>query len=182
MLKEIKANLRRLIGSKSRVKVYTIMGIAAMILILVSELVSTDKKSENKSQKMSVRTDSATLRTEEYEKKLTDMLSKIKDVGTAEVILSCDGSEEYIYAEDVSSDIALHENNNSEKLQNKIILTERSGVKEPVIKKVMMPRFNGALVICDGGDSITVRERVIKAVSAALDLPISKICVECRIR
>lgn len=182
MMSELKNKISKLLTGKSRVKVYTFLGIAAMLLLFLSEIIPSDKKQQNAEAKDQISTDPAYSQTKKCEQRLTELLSKIKDVGNAEVILSCEGSEEYIYAEDISSDNALQESGSSEKLQSKLVLTERSGTKEPIVRKVMMPKFNGALVICDGGGSLNVRERVIKAVSAALDLPTNKICVECRIR
>lgn len=181
MITAIRNRISQLIRGKNRVKVYTFLGVAAMLLILLSEILPSSDTSKKKENPVTDKTADASAHKAETEKKLAEMLSDIKDVGKAEVILSVEGSEEYIYAEDVSSDRASRDADSSEKSQSKLVLTEQSGSKAPLVKKVLMPKFNGALVICDGGDSLSVKERVIKAVSAALDLPISKICVECRI-
>ena len=91
-----------------------------------------------------------------------------------------EGSEEYIYAQDTEAERSEDVSRITEKHESKLVLTDRSGSKGPLVRKVLAPKFNGALVICDGGSDPNIRERVIKAVSAALDLPTSKICVECR--
>lgn len=179
---KLRNRIRQLLDGKNRVKVYTFLGFAAILLILISELIPSSDKAKTTTPDNETTFDTGRTYAAEVEERLTRMLCDIKDVGRAEVILSTEGTEEYIFAEDVSSDRALRGEDHSEKSQSKLVLTERSGSKEPLIRKVMMPRFNGALIICDGGGDLAVKERVIKAVSAALDLPTSKICVECRIR
>lgn len=167
--------------SKKRVKLIAFMGFAAIILILISELIPKNTKGSTDSE--TPKTDSVSLvkdNTEKTEKRLAELLSDIKGVGKTELILSVEGSEEYIYAEETETSADKNDSETSEKYKNKLFVTERSGSKEALVKKIINPRFNGALVICDGGGDPLVRERVIKAVSAALDLPTSKICVECR--
>ena len=173
--------VKRFKGSDKTVKLITFIGIAAMILILLSELIpkSSDSVKENAET-----AEKPVCSVSEYaagtEKKLKELLSEIKGVGDAELILSVEGSEEYVYAEELETSSEKGEKDSSEKYKNKLFISEHNGSREAVVRKIINPRFNGALVICEGGGDPLVKERVIKAVSAALDLPTSKICVECR--
>ena len=47
-----------------------------------------------------------------------------------------------------------------------------------LVKKIIRPKISGVVVVCGGGGDITLKERVIKAVSAALDISYARICVE----
>ena len=178
---KIKKLFTKLTDSKSHVKIIAFMGFAAILMIFLSELLpkkSSDTANEPIDEPKIASSDYA----QRAEKRLEELLSEIKGVGKAELILSVEGSEEYIYAEETETALEQKDNEKekSEKYKNKLFVSETSGKKDALVKKVINPRFNGALVICDGGGDAAVRERVIKAVSAALDLPASKICVECR--
>ncbi|MBR6045806.1 MAG: hypothetical protein IKP47_09240 [Ruminococcus sp.] len=170
---------RNIMLGKNRVKLIAFMGIAAVALILLSELIPAKKSAEPAESSSEVFSDTSKL-IEAEERKLASLLSSVRGVGKAEVILSLEGSEEYIYAQDTEAERSEDVSRITEKHESKLVLTDRSGSKGPLVRKVLAPKFNGALVICDGGSDPNIRERVIKAVSAALDLPTSKICVECR--
>ena len=176
---KIRDLLKRIKGSSGRVKLITLLGITAMALILISELLPKSSSKENKEQTEKAPAVSSDF-AEKAEKRLEALLSEIKGVGKTELILSVEGSEEYVYAEETETASEQKDKESSEKFKNKLFVSEHSGSKEALVKRVINPRFNGALVICEGGGDVLVKERVIKAVSAALDLPTSKICVECR--
>lgn len=114
------------------------------------------------------------------QQRLAEMLSEIQGAGRAEVMLACEGSQEYVYAADVSGTFTDSEGRQSTQNDSKLVTVGGSSDKQPILVKVLAPKITGALVICDGASVPAVRERVIKAVSAALDLPTSKICVEAR--
>ena len=176
---KIRDFIKRIKSGSSRVKLITLLGVTAMALILLSELLPKSSSKENKEQTEKTPTAYSDY-AEKTEKRLEALLSEIKGVGRAELILSVEGSEEYVYAEETETASEQKDKESTEKFRNKLFVSEHSGSKDALVKKVINPRFNGALVICEGGADVLVRERVIKAVSAALDLPTSKICVECR--
>ena len=94
--------------------------------------------------------------------------------------LTCEGSEEYVYAADVSGSATAADGKQSSQTDSKLVTVGGGSDKQPILVRVLAPKFSGALIVCDGADVPSVRERVINAVSAALDLPTSKICVETR--
>ena len=57
-------------------------------------------------------------------------------------------------------------------------MTEDNGKKEALVKKTLEPKISGAVVVCEGGDNIQISEKVIRAVSTALGISSSKVCVE----
>ena len=46
-----------------------------------------------------------------------------------------------------------------------------------MIQKQLEPTVKGVVVVCEGGDDIGVQQRVIDAVTVALDISSSKVCV-----
>ncbi len=79
---------------------------------------------------------------------IKDMVESIEGVGNAKVLLTIENSVEYVYRE------------NSDTKTKEI---------EPVIR--------GVVVVCQGGDNPIVVERVLSAVTKALNISTSKVCV-----
>lgn len=52
-----------------------------------------------------------------------------------------------------------------------------SSEKEPAAQSVLYPQYQGALVVCDGADSASVRLAIIQAVSSLTGLGSNKIAV-----
>ena len=176
---KLPAIIKRITDKNNRVKLLTFMGVAAILLILISEMIPrSDRKESETTAETIAKADNSY--TDNTEVRLKELLSKIKGVGETDLILSTECGEEYVFAEELETSSDKGEKDSSEKYKNKLFISDKNGSKEAVVKKVINPRFNGALVICEGGGDALIKERVIKAVSAALDLPTSKICVESR--
>lgn len=79
---------------------------------------------------------------------IKDMVESIEGVGRAKVLLTIENSVEYVYRD------------NSDTKTKEI---------EPVIR--------GVVVVCQGGDNPIVVERVLSAVTKALNISTSKVCV-----
>ncbi len=105
---------------------------------------------------------------EEFEEQICSSLSAIEGVGRIEVMLSLETSEESVYASDVSqSSQSSGENSSSENYQSTMsILSDGSYGETPVLVTSNYPTFRGAVVICDGADSSTVRLELTEALSS----------------
>lgn len=111
------------------------------------------------------------------EKKLEDIISSISGAGKAKVMITVDGSAESIYARDVKSG---GESGEKEKFsdENKYVLIKTdSSSEEALLLKIMQPRIRGVAVVCEGGDSVYVQEKIIETVSAVFDINSSRINV-----
>lgn len=82
------------------------------------------------------------------EEKLEGILSKINGIGNIEIMITLDTSEQ------------------SEFQKSK---------DEPVAVKT--PQIRGVIVVCDGGDNIIIREKVISAVSGAFGISTTRVSV-----
>jgi len=122
---------------------------------------------------------------EEYnlERELEDILSKISGVGKVQVLIT--------YSE-TSQVIAMHnEVTNTSKTEetdtnggtrviestdeNKEIIVDSDN--NPITERVIMPKIEGAIVIAEGGENITIKSNIIQAVSAVTGLATHKIQV-----
>lgn len=103
-----------------------------------------------------------------FQQTVAESLAKIDGAGRVEVLLSLESGEESVYASDINkSSQTTGENNTSESYQSAMSILSDGGYGEtPVLLKSNYPTFRGAVVLCDGADSSTVRLEITQAISA----------------
>ena len=127
------------------------------------------------------------IKVEEYEEKLrtriSDIVSQIKGVGEAGVSLTLEGGIEYVYVKDEKSDTEIRGSNTdpvskSSSSEEKVILVEdENGHKTALIQRITLPKVQGVVIVCDGGDDIEVVSAVTEAVKTALGIKSTQVCV-----
>ena len=103
------------------------------------------------------------------ERQLSAALSEISGVGEAEVVLTLRTSGERVLAQDTS------EGTSSD--TETVIVSTGTGTEEAVSVKTIYPKFQGALVVCEGADQAKVKLEVLQAVSAVTGLRSDQISV-----
>ncbi|MEG1994786.1 MAG: hypothetical protein RR048_07715, partial [Oscillospiraceae bacterium] len=82
---------------------------------------------------------------------------------------------------DVSQDIKTEDEQRlSEKTdsENKFIIVEdENGNKKALVETSYTPKFKGAVVVCSGGNSSSVKNKVTQALTTILGIGSSKVCV-----
>ena len=89
--------------------------------------------------------------------------------GKTTVMVTLETGEEAIYALDTQS-------GEMQSQQTHILLEDGSALTETVC----LPQVCGVAVLCEGGGDIRIAARITELVSALLDLPSNRICVEQR--
>lgn len=156
-------------------KLIVIVGLIGMALILISEIMPNDKKSEL--EKNSAYSADTTDFQKETERKLEDILNSVRGVGKARVMVTVKGTEEYIYAEEEKNSVNADGAKQIKQKENKFLVIDSGGEKEALLKKIINPQINGVVIVCEGGDNAKVCESIYKTVSTVLDIPTSKIYV-----
>lgn len=87
---------------------------------------------------------------ETEQQRLEMILEQIDGVGAASVLLSYRTSAETEYLSDDDGTV---------------ILSAGSGTQTAVIRRTIQPAFQGAVVVCSGGEDAAVKLRVVEAVS-----------------
>ena len=107
-------------------------------------------------------------------RRLTQMLQQIAGAGQVSVMLTLETGERVEYQTDVqaSSDGA-----QSSESRKTVILSEGSSYDKAAVAATTYPRFQGALIVCEGADSAAVRLRLLEAVSAVTGLSTDRITV-----
>ncbi|MGN0614288.1 MAG: hypothetical protein ACI4JB_10380 [Porcipelethomonas sp.] len=143
-----------------------------MALILFSELFESSDTAADKSIP-----ENFSVSYEEYEadmeKKLKKTLESIDGVGEAEVMVTVTGTQEYIYAQEEK----VKNGENDYSAESEYVIIGSGGEKQALLKKVVNPEISGVVIICEGGESNIVKERVYSTISAAFNIPTQKIYV-----
>ena len=185
-------------GEKSNKK--KIENTAFLVLILIitlivintiwrdkKEITNNEKKSTNYiSDKILANDDTILHGKTELEERLENILSTIKNVGKVNVLINYSESSsiEALYNESTTTS-STEEGDSSGGTRNvtetetkkDIVYSEKSGSKEPVTKKTLMPEVQGAIITAEGANDATVKANIISAVGAVTGLSIEKIQV-----
>lgn len=171
---------KNLLGNEKYKKIIIICGLVGIALIFVSNFFDT-KKSEPVA--INTETTTATVYKQDIEKSLTSMVSLIDGAGTAKVFVTVDCGTELVYAKDdkLTNDINnASGDENSKKLDSQatyITVKLADGSEQAVTLKEIEPKVRGVLVVCSGGESPIIKERVLEAVTKSLDISSAKVCV-----
>lgn len=108
------------------------------------------------------------------QQELEEILSYIKGAGTVRVMLKELSGEETIY--EVNEDISLSDSSSDTKI-DVITITDQNRNEHGLIKQVNPPKYQGAVILCQGGDDPSVKLAITDAVSKITGLGADKIAV-----
>ena len=97
----------------------------------------------------------------DLESELSAILSQISGVGKAEVLLTELSGSSTIYQTDTGQN-----QGNSDT----VIVMDRNREEQGLVKQVLPPVYKGAIVVCQGADSASVRLSVVDAVKSVTGL------------
>ena len=122
----------------------------------------------------------------ELEEKLENILSTIKNVGKVNVFINYSESSSSIPLYDESTTTSTTTEGDSDggtrntietENQKEVVFTEKSGIKDPVIQKTVMPVIEGAIITAEGANNAEVKTNIINAVQAVTGLTIDRVQV-----
>ena len=122
----------------------------------------------------------------DFAKNIENILSTIKGVGEAKVLLnySESGSVVPIYDETTTTSSTEEQdtsggtrNVTQTQSQKDVVFCESSGTKEPVTQKTLMPIIRGAIVTAKGAENATIKTNIISAIQTLTGLTADKIQV-----
>ncbi len=165
--------IKNLLKKDKKLLVIFVLAVIGIIFLLISEIIPDEEKSEDIKEFYTSEKYAQTV-----EEKLSSLISSIEGAGKTEVMVTLDTSEENVYAKQVKSDKENNDNKNSAKYEYEyIIIKSDSSGEEGMLLKVIEPDIRGVAIVCDGGDNPTVRENIISAVSAVLDIKTNNISI-----
>lgn len=178
--KNVSDKIHKLTGLNNKMVIIFVIGIIGILLILLSEIIPSSNNSKNvtSNDSSSVSGLSNSEFKNNLEKELKGILERIEGVGNVSILISLDGTTEYVYAQNLDTSNEEKENDTNSKYKNEVVIVDDNSNEKPLIKKIIEPKITGVMVVCSGGGDISIKERVINAVSKALNISSNNVCVE----
>lgn len=111
---------------------------------------------------------------EQLEQRLEQTLCMIDGAGDVRVVLSLQEGETYTYQTDTEN---AQDDQQKEQSTETVLITDSDGNEKPVMVSILYPVYKGAVILCQGADSPTVRLSIVNAVSDLTGLGSDKISV-----
>lgn len=160
-------------------KTLIILGLIGIMLIFLSSLGTekSDKKEIESPKEISVKEYK-----ENLEKDIAEMVTDITGNRKVTVIITLDSGIRYTYAdtkEESSSDKTEKESQSydTELKEGYITVKSESGGEEALLLKTEMPEIRGVAVVCEGGDNEHINQKILNAVTAALNITSKRVYI-----
>ena len=111
---------------------------------------------------------------ESLQNSLEKILTKIHGAGKVNVLLTEYTGEEVVYQLD---ETISGSSDSSDRRAETVTLTDSDRNEKGMVRKVISPVYQGALVVCQGADSAAVRLAIVEAVSRLTGLATNQISV-----
>lgn len=175
--------LRLIINSPKRNTYIVIAGIVVVMLIVFSDCSNADNDNV------------ATSTTEAFdyneystllEDKVQRIVESIEGAGKCSVMITLEKTEEYVFfteekistnTEEETAQDKTKQSIESEKETKAGVVENRNSGNDVLVTTTLMPQVGGVVVICEGGGSVLVQERVTNAVATALNISHNKVFV-----
>lgn len=177
---EKKDFFKELSSNKKALTFIILIGIAGILMLGFSEIFSGKSKKQKTTE--SVIDESIAFSGQGYtdalEDKVMELIGSIDGVGKANVMITLDSAFEYRYAvtKDTTTDISdpSSERDGGSRSQSQkeeyVYIEDENGRKQALLISQVLPKIKGVVVVCEGGDTLAVRNNVINAVTTALGI------------
>lgn len=146
--------------------------VPALILLLGIILMTLPAKEKQEAEP--VQTEEQSISQADLQDALEDILCLIQGAGKVRVLLTEAAGERTLY----QTDEDMQTNGESESIrQDTVLLTDSAREEAGLIRQVIPPVYQGAVILCQGADSAAVRLAIIQAVASATGLTSDKITV-----
>ncbi len=112
------------------------------------------------------------------ENALAELLSQIRGAGSVQVMLSLKSGEQVLYQSDTQLQTNSGDTEESVRQEDStVLLSKGSGNQSALVRQVVAPVYQGALVVCQGADDPVVKLALVQAVSSVTGLGTDQITV-----
>lgn len=181
-LKQKVKDIFKKLSADKKTMFIVLAGIIGVLILVASEFIPEGEKAKEDEKEIQVseyNIENHYEYAEMLEKKLTDLISSIEGAGATKVMLTLESSSEAVYAQNDKTDMESNDEN-SEKISKEndyVLIKTDSSKEEALLLKIIQPEVKGVAVVCEGGDSIYVQQKIIETISAVFDINASKIKV-----
>ena len=160
-------------------KVLIIIGICGILLIGLSSILPSGEKKEESSSEQSLTAEQYRISLEES---ISKTVSSITGSQNVTVMITLESGIKYSYAEEAEGTSqnkteSDSESFSSENKQSYIIVKDSSGGERALLITEQMPEVRGVAIVCEGGDSEEIAEKIKNAVTAALNITSKRVYI-----
>lgn len=146
--------------------------VPALILLLGMILMTLPGKEKKREEP--IQTIEQNVNQKDLQEALEDILALVQGAGKVRVLLTEAAGEQTLY----QTDRDVQTNGESESIrQDTVLLTDSAREEAGLIQQIIPPEYQGAVILCQGADSASVRLAIIQAVASATGLTSDKITV-----
>lgn len=172
--------LNEILNKKNAGKILFAVALVGIVLIYLSTVI--DKDENNVRQ---VDTDAQYV--EQLEERLSSVVSSITGEKDVQVLVSLESSEETVYADlvdqsndksnDYEGDSTTKSQEKSDTKQSLILVEDKDGAQQALVITTIAPTVRGVVVVSAHAENEEVKERIVAAVTTALNISSKKVCV-----
>ena len=151
-------------------KKYRLVALILLLGLVLMLLPTGNDKEEATGQTQTVEVFSL----EDTERRMEEILSRIDGAGKVQVMLTLKSGARLHLAEDTEESA---EEGSVERKKETVTVNRGSGYEDVVVTQQIYPAYQGAVVVCQGGDKAAVRLAITEAVAALTGLSSDKISV-----
>lgn len=151
-------------------KKYRLVALILLLGIALMLMPTGDTKEEMTAQSQTAEVFSL----EDTERRMEEILGRIEGTGKLQVMLTLKSGARLYLAEDTEESA---EDGALQRHKETVTVSRGSGYEDVVVTQQVYPLYQGAVVVCQGGDKAAVRLAVTEAVAALTGLSSDKISV-----
>lgn len=174
------------LGGEKGKNIIIIAGLLGIALIFLSSFIKPVSQNQEKQE------ENITITAEEYaaqmERNLTEVISSIQGAGPSKVMVTLESGVQTKYAteEKNNSEASQEKDSNGETTRSQqsgdseityITVRDANGAERALEITEIQPTVKGVVVVCSGGEDPVVQQRVIDAVTTALNISSKRVCV-----
>ncbi|MBH5318068.1 stage III sporulation protein AG [Paenibacillus sp. GSMTC-2017] len=120
------------------------------------------------------------------EARMKEILEKIVGVGTVDVMVTVESTEEIVVERHRQETQTITDENDpnggvrhitSIGKDGQVVLNEVSGDQKPIVTKTINPKIRGVIIVAKGAENAMVRRLIVNAIEKGVDVPINRISV-----
>lgn len=181
---KIKEKMSDILSKDKNKKIIVLSGLIGILLIFVSGLFKDTSGDPVKIQEAKIDSQKYI---DNLQQSIENIVCNIKGAGNSKVLITLENGTETVYAtEERKNKEASEDRSNGETTRKKesndcekkyITVKDSEGTEHALAVTEIQPKIKGVIVVCKGGDNPIVQQRVINAITTALNISSNRVCV-----
>ncbi|MCL2884047.1 MAG: stage III sporulation protein AG [Oscillospiraceae bacterium] len=155
-----------------------VAGVAGMLLLMLSSFLPKSTAAAAVPQTTGM---TAAQYITDTEARLTSLVGGIQGAGECQVMVTLENGVRYVYATQGSTSSnsvqGADQQSQQQSGQDTFVIVDTASGKQGLLITEVQPTVKGVVIVCAGGDNADVRQRVTQAVTTALGIPFTRVCV-----